>query len=508
MCGIVGLYLKNPALESQLGKLFEPMLEAMTDRGPDSAGFAIYGDEVGDGWVKLTLQATTDNYDFKALVSALEGKLGASLDWFQNASAIVLKIQAEEAAVRAALGELAPTVRIMSAGKSIEILKGMGLPKEISERFGLGSMKGSHIIGHTRMATESAVTMEGSHPFSTGADLCLVHNGSLSNHSRLRQELRREGINFDTENDTEVAAGYLAWRLQQGDSLKTALDSSLEALDGFFTFAIGTRNGFAVIRDPIACGATAHGGLLVIKGNAASRCGISMKGIDIVVQWQYRPHVGLHGPVRALVVLGDAGDALGDSLYEAKLFVKRQVEAWAPTASRKECARASRRAAELLNRAGVTEKASEFKRYGSARSSTISTSTTPPRTEGREDHELSQPLYPASTQVGDLRSIIRLPGNPRAAATGIYDIRGAGTKRKVPHFDDLLVLGASISRYPLEGYREKCDTSSSSAPLRQEADPSEDADHHCRHELRRAVGNAKEALGRGATIAGTSDHHR
>ncbi len=253
MCGIVGLYLKNPALEPQLGKLFEPMLEAMTDRGPDSAGFAIYGDEVADGWIKLTLQAANDDYDFRALVGALEGKLAASLDWFQNASAIVLKIKAEEAAVRSALAELAPGVRIMSAGKSIEILKGMGLPKEISERFGLGSMKGSHIIGHTRMATESAVTMEGSHPFSTGADLCLVHNGSLSNHFRLRQELRREGIKFDTENDTEVAAGYLAWRLQQGDSLKTALDSSLEALDGFFTFAIGTRNGFAVSRDPIAC---------------------------------------------------------------------------------------------------------------------------------------------------------------------------------------------------------------------------------------------------------------
>ncbi|MFL1526277.1 glutamine amidotransferase family protein [Pseudomonas sp. O230] len=253
MCGIVGLYLKNPALESQLGKLFEPMLEAMTDRGPDSAGFAIYGDEVADDWVKFTLQATTEGYDFNNLIAALEGKLSASMEWFQNASAVVLKIKAEESDVRAALGELAPTVRVMSAGRSIEILKGMGLPKEISERFGLGSMKGSHIIGHTRMATESAVTMEGSHPFSTGSDLCLVHNGSLSNHFRLRQELRREGINFDTENDTEVAAGYLAWRLQQGDSLKTALDSSLEALDGFFTFAIGTRNGFAVIRDPIAC---------------------------------------------------------------------------------------------------------------------------------------------------------------------------------------------------------------------------------------------------------------
>ncbi|QQQ48511.1 glutamine amidotransferase family protein [Pseudomonas syringae] len=253
MCGIVGLYLKNPALESQLGKLFEPMLEAMTDRGPDSAGFAIYGDEVAQGWVKLTLQATTEQYDFTALIAALQDRLNAPLDWFQNASAVVLKIQAEEAPVRAALAELAPSVRIMSAGQSIEILKGMGLPREISERFGLASMKGSHIIGHTRMATESAVTMEGSHPFSTGSDLCLVHNGSLSNHFRLRQNLRREGIHFETDNDTEVAAGYLAWRLQQGDSLKQALDKSLEDLDGFFTFAIGTRNGFAVIRDPIAC---------------------------------------------------------------------------------------------------------------------------------------------------------------------------------------------------------------------------------------------------------------
>ncbi|KPY38205.1 MULTISPECIES: class II glutamine amidotransferase [Pseudomonas syringae group] len=253
MCGIVGLYLKNPALESQLGQLFEPMLEAMTDRGPDSAGFAIYGDEVADGWIKLTLQATTEDYDFKALIAGIEDKLAVPLDWFQNASAVVLKVQAEEAPVRALLSQLAPTVRIMSAGQSIEILKGMGLPREISQRFGLGSMKGSHIIGHTRMATESAVTMEGSHPFSTGADLCLVHNGSLSNHFRLRQNLRREGIHFETDNDTEVAAGYLAWRLQQGDSLKQALDKSLEDLDGFFTFAIGTRNGFAVIRDPIAC---------------------------------------------------------------------------------------------------------------------------------------------------------------------------------------------------------------------------------------------------------------
>lgn len=253
MCGIVGLYLKNQALEPQLGKLFEPMLLAMTDRGPDSAGFAIYGDEVQDGWVKLTLQSNAEEYDWKQLMGALEGRLGCSLDWFRNASAAVLKVQTEEAKVREALAELAADVRIMSAGQSIEILKGMGLPADIAERFSLANMKGSHIIGHTRMATESAVTMEGSHPFSTGADLCLVHNGSLSNHSRLRQLLKRQGITFETENDTEVAAGYLTWRLREGDSLKAALDHSLEDLDGFFTFAIGTRNGFAVIRDPIAC---------------------------------------------------------------------------------------------------------------------------------------------------------------------------------------------------------------------------------------------------------------
>lgn len=253
MCGIVGLYLKNKALEPQLGALFEPMLLSMTDRGPDSAGFAIYGDEVPEGTIKLTLQTENEAFDWKTLIEKLEKKLGQSVDWFQNATAAVLKTKALEAAVRAAIAELAPDVHVMSVGQSIEILKGIGLPTDVSARFTLKKMKGSHIVGHTRMATESAVTMAGSHPFSTGADLCLVHNGSLSNHYRLRQYLQREGIVFETENDSEVAAGYLTWRLRQGDTLAQALDGALKDLDGFFTFAIGTRDGFAVIRDPIAC---------------------------------------------------------------------------------------------------------------------------------------------------------------------------------------------------------------------------------------------------------------
>jgi methylamine---glutamate N-methyltransferase subunit A len=141
----------------------------------------------------------------------------------------------------------------MSAGQAIEIYKETGRPEEFVRRFALGDFRGSHALGHTRMATESRVTTEGSHPFSTGLDLCLVHNGSLSNHNRLREKLRREGIDFQTENDTEVAAGYLAWRIREGASLDEALEGSLDDLDGFYTFLVGTVDGFAVLRDPIAC---------------------------------------------------------------------------------------------------------------------------------------------------------------------------------------------------------------------------------------------------------------
>lgn len=253
MCGIVGLYLKNPALEDQLGALFAPMLIEMTDRGPDSAGFAIYGDEVGDGHIKLTLQHANEKFSWNDLAARLGEELGEKVSVFQNATAAVIKIKGTEADARRLLEQHFPDVRIMSIGRSIEILKEMGLPQAVSDRFNLPGMKGTHIIGHTRMATESAVTTEGSHPFSTGMDLCLVHNGSLSNHNRLRSWLERHGIVFETDNDTEVAAGYLAWRLREGATLQEALDSALRDLDGFYTFAIGTRDGFAVLRDPIAC---------------------------------------------------------------------------------------------------------------------------------------------------------------------------------------------------------------------------------------------------------------
>tara|TARA_R110002167_G_scaffold9121_10_gene41590 strand:+ start:4087 stop:4986 length:900 start_codon:yes stop_codon:yes gene_type:complete len=253
MCGIVGLYLKNKALESQIGALFTPMLIAMTERGPDSAGFAIYGDEVQDNWVKLTLRHADLAYDWDGLANKMMAHDETGVEWFQNNRVAVFKINASAEQAKLWIAEYAPEALILSVGRSIEILKEIGLPEEIAATFNLSGMKGSHIIGHTRMATESGVTMAGSHPFSTGMDLCLVHNGSLSNHNRLREELKREGIKFETDNDSEVAAGYLTWRLQQGETLTEALEHSLRDLDGFFTFTIGTRDGFAVLRDPIAC---------------------------------------------------------------------------------------------------------------------------------------------------------------------------------------------------------------------------------------------------------------
>ena len=253
MCGIVGLYLKNPKLEPQLGSLFRPMLIAMTDRGPDSAGFAIYGNEVPEGSIKLTLQHARVDFPWHELAAGLEKTYGTAVSVLHNANAAVLSLAADEQAIREYLEAHQPQVNIMSVGRSIEILKEVGLPERIASQYNLEGMQGTHIIGHTRMATESAVTTEGSHPFSAGMDLCLVHNGSFSNHNRLREELRQKGFGFQTENDTEVAAAYLTWRLQLGESLEEALNSALKDLDGFYTLTIGTRDGFAVLRDPIAC---------------------------------------------------------------------------------------------------------------------------------------------------------------------------------------------------------------------------------------------------------------
>ena len=253
MCGIVGLFCKSPELEPRLGEYLAAMLEQMSDRGPDSAGVAVYRDPAPSGSSKLTLYSFDPAMSWDALCGELAATFGGAYEAGLRANHAVLVVEGEAAEVEDWIRLHRPDVRVMSAGRVIEIYKEVGRPQAFVEQFRLGDIEGSHGLGHTRMATESRVTTEGSHPFSTGLDLCLVHNGSLSNHNRLRELLRRDGIDFQTENDTEVAAGYLAWRMRDGASLQEALEGALADLDGFYTFLVGTADGFAVLRDPIAC---------------------------------------------------------------------------------------------------------------------------------------------------------------------------------------------------------------------------------------------------------------
>ena len=252
MCGIVGLFLKDSRLEPQLGQLLSDMLITMTDRGPDSAGIAIYG-PAADGKAKVTIQSAKPEVDFAGLEGDLaEAGLPARVA-VKSTHAIISVAAARLADVRSVLAAVRPDVRIMGSGDSVELFKEVGLPKDVVARFDVRSMSGTHGIGHTRMATESAVTTLGAHPFSTGSDQCLVHNGSLSNHNNLRRELIREGMAFETQNDSEVAAAYLTAEMAKGKDLGEALTSALDDLDGFFTFVVGTKSGFGVVRDPIAC---------------------------------------------------------------------------------------------------------------------------------------------------------------------------------------------------------------------------------------------------------------
>ena len=251
MCGIVGLFLKTERLEPRLGELTRAMLVTMSDRGPDSAGFAVYGE--AQGGVKVTVRGA-DKGMLERTIGALQKTMRITFEvTYRDTHAILAMRTGDVEAVTSQLRDMGDDLDIVSVGSRMEIYKEVGRPEQVAARFDLPAMRGTHAIGHTRMATESAVTTDGAHPFTTGADQCLVHNGSLSNHNALRRMLEHEGLAFATQNDSEVAAGYLTWRMREGAPLQSALEMSLDDLDGFFTFVVGTERGFAVLRDPIAC---------------------------------------------------------------------------------------------------------------------------------------------------------------------------------------------------------------------------------------------------------------
>lgn len=249
MCGIVGLHLRDPELYPQLGRLLETMLEGVVERGPDSAGVAVYGDRrrCPEGHAAVSLLRAP-----AGLGEALRPRVGDALVT-EAGDTTVVAAPVDVDSLVAAVHAVAPGALVVGAGRDLAVYKGTGNPRELAVTYDLAHAGGWQGLAHTRMATESAVTPEGCHPFSVGPDQCLVHNGSFSNHASIRRELQREGVVFDSENDSEVGARFVAARLAAGEELDKALRALCERFDGFYTLLVTSADGFAVVRDPIAC---------------------------------------------------------------------------------------------------------------------------------------------------------------------------------------------------------------------------------------------------------------
>ena len=257
MCGIVGLHLKNPDLQPRLGELLSVMLEAMTTRGPDSAGIAVYADPAGSSGAEPGLQyslRSETGADWELLGKAIAADTDSEVRVRRlGRDSAVLESGADEALFLAAARRAAPDVTVVGYGHSMVLVKDVGAPADICARYGIPGWSGYQGSGHTRMATESAVTTAHSHPFAPAADLALVHNGSFSNYATIRGRLARSGVSCETDNDSEVAARLVATRLAEGASLDDALRTVLKEMDGFFTLLVTTRTQFAVVRDSFAC---------------------------------------------------------------------------------------------------------------------------------------------------------------------------------------------------------------------------------------------------------------
>lgn len=253
MCGIVGLLVKNPAMRGRLGELMVPMLEEMASRGPESAGLAVFTDRLPETDRKYSLYAPAWDYDWAPFEADFIKRFGTEAQLAVKGNHAVLTCDEPADAVKAWARQNYPALHVLSAGRRIDIYKDIGHPADIAKRYDFPKLTGTHVVGHTRMATESAVTPDRAHPFTAGEDFCLVHNGTISNPFMVRRKLEHRGIRFETDNDTEAATRFLEWRTREGDTLEQALQKGFEELDGFYTFLIGTDNQLALVRDAFAC---------------------------------------------------------------------------------------------------------------------------------------------------------------------------------------------------------------------------------------------------------------
>jgi glutamate synthase domain-containing protein 1 len=253
MCGIVGLHVRDPGLYPRLGELLTGMLCAMEDRGADSAGIAVYGNEAWSPAGRATVSLIDVGAPAAGVAAALTAELGTEVTGTAVGDVVLVSAAAEPEALLAAARARFPHVLVGGFGTDLAVLKGVGGPRTLAASWGLAAAHGWQGVGHTRMATESAVTPAGAHPYAVGPDQCLVHNGSFANHATIRRELQAAGVVFDSENDTEVGARFVASLLAGGSDVETALTDLTRTFDGFYTLLVSHRDSFAVVRDAIAC---------------------------------------------------------------------------------------------------------------------------------------------------------------------------------------------------------------------------------------------------------------
>jgi methylamine---glutamate N-methyltransferase subunit A len=253
MCGIVGLLIKRPELRPKLGEMISPMLVCMGDRGPDSAGLAVFGDPLAKSLRRYSLYDPAGELSWNDFLDRFRHDLGIDGRLFPRENHAVLQAGLPPERVKPWLTEAFPQLRLLSAGRSIDVYKDSGHPRDIARRYHFGQLGGTHGVGHTRMATESAVSPAHAHPFTAGEDFCLVHNGSLSNPHSVRRKLEKRGIRFETDNDTEAACRFLEWRMSEGATLVDALHEAFVELDGFYTLLMATADQLVLVRDAFAC---------------------------------------------------------------------------------------------------------------------------------------------------------------------------------------------------------------------------------------------------------------
>lgn len=296
MCGIVGLHLRTPDLYPRLGELLTGMLCEMGDRGSDSAGVAVYGDPdwspPGRGCVSVADLGTGVAEDATQVAAAVGTELGGEVDGVAVGTSYVLSAEVDSEALLSAVRAAYPQAIIAGFGSDIAVLKGVGHPRALTDGWGLAGARGWQGVGHTRMATESAVTPAGCHPYAVGPEQCMVHNGSFANHATIRRTLRAHGVLFDSENDTEVGARFIAKLLAEGRDVESALKELCAVFDGFYTLLVSNRDSFAVVRDAIACkpAVIAETGDWVAMASEY-RALAALPGVDQARIWEPEPEV-------------------------------------------------------------------------------------------------------------------------------------------------------------------------------------------------------------------------